>query len=224
MYNKVTHILPICASMLLVFAATISGCNSTPPSAGGGDAATAFSGSPAPPATRLTLLAVDRSQSTEGIRTQLMNTTFDIGTNFDSARDAFRLYRFGNGIQEVYSQLPEDDDAFALVLADQIKVSDPIPGTNYALVAETLANVAANAPEKEIHIVIVGDGLNDYKGDARLEKRYRLAALRLAHNPHIKWVRFWGPNVGSREEIRSVFKPLGERLQIQSLDQNPLAP
>lgn len=224
MNNKVTHVLLIFASMLLASVAAISGCNSTPPPAVGGAGATAFSGPSAPTATRLTLLAVDRSRSTESIRAQLMNTAFDIGTNFDSARDAFRLYRFGNGIQEVYSQLPEDDDAFALVLAQQMKVSDPILGTNYAQVAETLANVAENAPEKEIHIVIVGDGLNDYADDPRIEKRYRRAAQRLARNPHIKWLRFWGPGVGSREEIRSVFQPLGGRLQIQSLDQNPLAP
>lgn len=228
--------------MLAVFTLALNGCSSSPPPVSGGigsstgiespadgettsgDGATAFSGSSAPPATQLTLLAVDRSKSTEAIRGQLLNTAFDIGTNFDPDHDAFRLYRFGNSIEEVYSQLPEDDDGFALVLAQQVKASDPVPGTDYPRVLQTLADAAAQASEKEVRIVIVGDGLNDYAADPKFEKRYRLAARRLARNPHIKWVRFWGVDVGTREEIRSVFKPLGSRLQIQSLDQNPLAP
>ena len=207
-----------------LLAAALFGCNSSPPPSGGEDSGIAFSGSPTPDAKRLTLLAVDRSRSTEGIRRQLLSTTFDIGTSFDPARDTFRLYRFGNTIEEVYSQLPEDDDDFSLVLADKVKANDPVPGTNYPLVVETLAAAAADASQKEIRIVIVGDGLNDIADDPRFEHRYRLAAARLARNPRIKWVRFWGVAVGTREEIRSVFRPLGTRLQLQSLDQNPLAP
>ena len=207
---------------LLVLTVALCGCNSARPPEGGG--ATAFGGPATPAATRLTLLAVDRSGSTESIRAQLLETSFEVGTNFDSTRDAFRLYRFGRSIQEVYSQLPEDDDNFASVLAGQVKASDPLPGTDYPRAAQTLADAAAEAPEKEIRIVIVGDGRNDYAADPQSEERYRIAALRLARNPHVKWVRFWGVTVGTREEIRAVFKPLGKRLQIQSLDQNPLAP
>ncbi len=210
--------------VLAVCTATLSGCASTPSSSGGGVGTTAFSGPAAPDTTRLTLLAVDRSGSTQHIRGQLMNTAFGIGTSFDASRDSFRLYRFGNSIQEVYSQLPEDDDAFALVLAQEVKISDPTRGTNYPKVAETLAEAAADATEKQIRIVIVGDGLDDYASDAQYKKRYRAAAQRLARNPHIVWVRFWGLDTGTREQIRSVFKPLGRRLQLQSLDQNPLAP
>lgn len=222
-------IAALLAGAALLFA-MFSGCRSTPPTSsstpptGGGGGATSFSGPTAPTAARLTLLAVDYSQSTEHIRSQLLGGTFDIGTNFDSARDTLRLLRFGNDVQEMYSGLPEDDDAFALVLAKYAKGSDPVTGTDYPHLAEYLASTAASAPEKEVRIVVAGDGLNDFVNDPASEKRYRAAALRLSRNPRVVWVRFWGPAAGPREEIRSVFRPLGRRLQILSLDQNPLAP
>jgi hypothetical protein len=214
--NSTRNIFAIIA-LLAVLA--FAGC--TPPQSQSG---VAFTGQTAPAAVRMTLLAVDRSKSTEDIRSQLLTTAFNIGTSFDRARDSFRLYRFGNSIEEVYSNLPEDDDSFALVLAEQVKQNDPVGGTDYPRVLEVLADAAANASETEIRIVIVGDGQNDFATDPEFGKRYRAAAERLARNPKIKWIRFWGVNVGTREEIRSVFKPLGRRLQILSLDQNPLAP
>jgi uncharacterized protein with von Willebrand factor type A (vWA) domain len=202
---------------------TLSGCSAPPPGAGT-STATAFSGSSAPVPTRLTLLAVDRSKSTENIRGQLLTTAFDIGTGFDRAHDSFRMYHFGNSIEEVYSQLPEDDDAFALLLVQEVKESDPVPGTDYPRVVEAMATTAEEATESEVRLVIVGDGLNDYATDPQFAQRYRSAAERLSRNPRLKWVRFWGVDVGTREEIRAVFKPLGRKLQILSLDQNPLAP
>lgn len=210
------------ASLAALAALALAGCATSPP--GGGAGPTAFSGKAIPTASRATLLAVDRSKSTEEIRSQLLTTTFDIGTNFDSTHDTMRLYRFGRNIEEVYAGLPEDDDAFASLLAKYMKDSDPALGTDYPRVFETLAAAAANAPQSEIRIVVVGDGLNDFANDPESEKCYREAVKRLAHNPHVKWVRFWGVGVGPREEIRSVFKSLGSRLQILSLDQNPLAP
>lgn len=211
-------------SLMIAVIAT-AGCSPSPSSptsrTPGGSA---FMGSVPPAATRCTLLATDRSKSTENIRSQLLTTTFNIGTSFDRANDTMILFRFGNSIEEVYSGLPEDDDSFALVLAQYVKESDPIGGTDYPHVLEKLAETADSSPESEIRIVIVGDGQNDFAGEPDFAKRYHEAAVRLAKNPKILWVRFWGVDVGTREEIRKVFKPLGRRLQILSLDQNPLAP
>ena len=204
---------------LFAMVGTLCGCNTAPDKTD-----VTFAGAPAPTATRLTLLAVDRSKSTEKIRGQLLTTAFNIGSNFDKSRDTMRLYRFGNSIEEVYSQLPEDDDAFALVLAQNVKENDPVPGTDYPRMLETMADTADSATESEIRVVIVGDGENDYAGDPAYENRYRKAAERLAHNSKIKWVRFWGVDVGTREEIRKELKPLGRKLQIMSMDQNPLVP
>jgi hypothetical protein len=211
---------PFALCLLGLFA--LAGC--TAPRGGSGAVSSASTGPAAAAATRLTLVGVDRSRSTENIRSQLLTTTFNIGTSFDPARDTMILYRFGSNCEEVYSGVPDDDDAFALILAKYVKQSDPVGGTNYPRVLELLAEAAANATEREIRILIVGDGVNDFSGDPKFARRYRYAARRLSQNPRIKLVRFWGVDVGAREEIRSVFKPLGPKLQVLSLDQNPLAP
>ena len=156
----------------------------------------------------------------------MLTTAFNIGSNFDQSHDTLALYRFGNSIEEVYSGLPDDDDAFALVLAQHVKESDPVPGTDYPKMLEIMADAAETASQSEVRIVIVGDGENDYAGDPAYENRYRKAAERLAKVSKVKWVRFWGVDVGTREEIRKQLKPLASsgKLQILSLDQNPLVP
>lgn len=174
-------------------------------------------------AKRLTLLAVDYSQSTQEIRDQLLQTTFDVATNFRTDRDAFQAFRFGHRIEEFYTQLPEDDDSFAIMLADNVRESDPVGGTDYPAMLERLANAAQASQANEVRIIIVGDGQNDAAGLSGHMNRYRQAAKQLASNPRVVFVRWWGVDTGTREEIRDVCAPLGPKLQIQSLDQNPLA-
>ncbi|MBS1712988.1 MAG: hypothetical protein JST30_01490 [Armatimonadetes bacterium] len=187
-----------------------------------------------PPATgnkqgAQTLVSVDYSQSTEQIRSHLMSMSFDIGTNFDPQVDSLRLFRFGHNVEEVWdsnqqSSVDLDDDAFALILAQNLKKSDPIGGTDYATMLDAMADAAETTPEPLVRVVVCGDGWNDFKGDREHDTRYRAAAERLAKNPKVKLVRLWGVSTGTREEIRSVLKPLGARVQVMSLDQNPLAP
>jgi len=176
-----------------------------------------------------TLLATDYSQSTDQIRSRLMSKSFDIGTNFDPQVDSLRLFRFGHNVEEVWdsnqqSSADLDDDAFAMILAQNLKSSDPIGGTDYAMMLEAMAQAAESTPAPVIRVVVCGDGWNDFKGDPAHDARYRAAADRLAKNHRVKLLRMWGVSTGTREEIRSVLKPLGTRVQVMSLDQNPLAP
>jgi hypothetical protein len=87
-----------------------------------------------------------------------------------------------------------------------------------------LARVAETSPHGRIYVLIVGDGANDRRGDLAADAHYRRAMARLAANPGVAFVRWWGVAAPWRKEVRAVRAPLGPRLQILTIDQNPLAP
>lgn len=216
---KITNVIAAIGAVCVVGA----GCASSP---GGSEDLSTMSGPKPPAPIRDTLIGFDRSKSTEKTRAQFLGTTFNIGTSFDPIKDTMRLFRFGSTTEEFYSGLPEDDDAFAQILVQHVKESDPVPGTDYPQMLTVMADSAEQSTAREIRIIVIGDGENDFKGDPAYDKRYRAAAARLAHNPKIKWVRFWGVSAGTFEDLRSVFAPLVRqgKFQILTTDKDPLVP
>jgi hypothetical protein len=166
------------------------------------------------------MLAVDYSGSTQDIRRQLLSASHELATDLDARKSSLFLFRFGHTVEEIYSGVPDDEDSFALILSRALNESDPMKGTQYPKMLQALADRAAVAREGRIRIIIAGDGMNDFTGDKRLAKLYRAAAKSLASNPNVVSVRFWGVQIGAREEIRAIFKGYDSKLQFRSIDQS----
>lgn len=168
----------------------------------------------------LTMLAIDNSKSINKIKSRLLGSSYELGTNLKKDETDLVVFRFGHAVEEIYSGVPDDEDAFALLLSDAMKVSDPVGGTQYPLLLEHLAERAESASQSRIRIIIAGDALNDFQGDEHFMNIYRSAAKRLALNPKVELIRFWGAEKGTREELERMFKDNQTKLNIRTLGQD----
>jgi len=166
---------------------------------------------------RLLILAIDRSGSTEAARAQILASINDFAGDLDGDTRLI-LLRFGRSVEEVYDGIPDDEDSFALLLAKTLKQSDPQKGTDYPKLLQSLANYAKQAKESQIDCLVAGDGGNDFE-DAPHRRLYRDSAIQLASNPHVEAIKFWGVEVGAREELRLVFKGHDSKLKLSGIDE-----
>lgn len=169
------------------------------------------------PYRRLLIIAVDNSGSTQDVRNHVLAATSELAGDLDG-ETRLVLLRFGRHVQEVFDGAPTDEDAFALLLAKTLKQSDPEKGTDYANLVKALAVYATDAKEREIECLVAGDGGNDFE-DEWHRNLYRRSALALATNSRVDSIRFWGIEVGRREELKDVFKGHSSKLKLCGIDE-----
>ena len=193
--------------VLLVFGLLVAGC--------------AVDGSaPAAAESTLNIFALDRSESTADVRGALMSRAYDFGTGMAQG-DKLLVLRFGRTCEEFYAgDVPDDEDAFALLISQAAKTSDPIAGTDYAALLRDLADRASASRSKKVRITVCGDGWNDFSGDSVASEKYRQAAKDLLANPKVDSITFWGIEIGAREEIRTMFGRDETKLRILGLEQD----
>lgn len=197
-----------------------------------------------PSSKRLILVFCDRSQSTENapassdsprsgfqrnrnLRSLMIGQVLSLAKSLNQNNDYMMVYRFGNTTRELYSGYYESK-RFAEDVLEGLMPSDPIPGTNYAAVVEKASEVAKESSNKEIIVLIMGDGFFDDGQSIEMAKRYRKAAQGLLSNSRVTLVRFWGvtgdkdTGLDPRAEIRKAFEGAGDRLEILSDTQSAL--
>ena len=146
-----------------------------------------------------------------------------LATNLDSDRDHVVAMRVERTTREFYNgKAPESREKFLWSLISQTRVRATSDGTFPAKFWNEAADCAQGS-SLPVAIAYVGDADNDDLS-AAATSAMKIAARRLAANPRVVSVWFFGANSKNWASLRAAFAPLGDRLHLQNADTMDAAP
>ena len=180
---------------------------------------------------RLVIVAVDLSGSTD-LQPVLRKRVKEVCLAADPNTDDLRLIKFVGTAEETFSGSVDDLRSFGRKL-DEVSKIVPDQRTDYGALAQLILQTVQSSKCSEVMIFVIGDWANDFRWDAQKERQYRTTCEELAKDLRISAIRFWGvkgsskgeriaPGGGSYAEIRDIYKPFGDRLQIRTSVQSIL--
>jgi hypothetical protein len=166
------------------------------------------------------VFVIDYSKSTDDIRRQ------EVGVMLAELEDAPRdstiiVFRMGYTTEEIYAGPLGDTgiDTLTSTVMREVSKSDPTPGTNFAEMAKALEAFGLSGRSDCYNLRILTDGANDFTDSKANVMEYGEAAAKVAENPHLSSLIFYGVKPGYREALRSIWGKAGSRLRILSQDQ-----
>ena len=170
-----------------------------------------------------TLIIVDDySASTESNRQRELG---QIAVELEAAQPntSVVLFRMGSTTEEIFAGLLDETSTETVVktVKDETTRSDPKKGTNFAVMAEAVANYVDSCKADRIQVQILTDGGDDFKSDPANSRRYHKAADRICSDSRVASITFIGVQTGFREDLRSVWSKAGAKLRLLSASEVP---
>lgn len=155
------------------------------------------------------IIAVDTSGSAEPDLVKYRRFAFKLVHELEADQDAVRVLRFDFDAYEILSNVGQRKEALLGTLAAQLKVPAERPCTRMAKLYERIAELL-NSPEakgRQIEIYIFADNGND-DASQEMARLCEASAAKIATNPQVSKISYWGVKTRLREEIPSAFSKL----------------
>jgi hypothetical protein len=169
--------------------------------------AAALSGCSEPPVFRI--IGVDTSGSAQADLGKYRRITYKLVRELRPGTDAVRVIRFDFEPHEILRTLGQRKEALWTTLETQLKIPAERRGTRLARFYQEAASLldSPEAKGKRIELYFATDNGNDDGSKAMAELGSR-AARKIAADPRVKRIHYWGVKMPLREEIPVAFTKL----------------
>lgn len=157
------------------------------------------------------IIAADTSGSAEPDMVKYRRFTFGLVRGLRPGVDAVRVLRFDYEPHEILRQLGHRKEALLGTLAAQLRVPAERPRTRLAKLYERIAELMElpEAQGKQIEVYIMSDNGND-DASPEMARLYVSASEKIASNPRLAKIAYWGIKPRLAEEIPTAFTKLPE--------------
>jgi len=160
-----------------------------------------------PPVFRI--IGVDTSGSARADLPKYRRITYRLVRELRPGTDAVRVIRFDAEPHEIFRTLGQRKEALWSTLESQLKIPAERKSTRFALFYQEVARLldSPDAQGKRIEIYIASDNGNDDASKAMAEL-CAASAEKIAADPRVKLIHFWGVKPRLREGIPEAFSSL----------------
>lgn len=178
-------------------------------------AAGSLTGCGEPPVFRV--IAVDTSGSARADLGKYRRITYKLVRELRPGTDAVRVIRFDSEPHEILRTLGQRKEVLLATLESQLKIPAEHKGTRFGRLYQEVAEIL-DCPEahgKRIELYFATDNGNDDCSRSMAEIADR-AAHKIAADPRVKRIHFWGIKMRQRDDIPGAFAKLpGSVLVVQ---------
>lgn len=166
-----------------------------------------------PPVFRI--VGVDTSGSAQADLGKYRKITYKLVQELRPGTDAVRVIRFDYEPHEILRTLGQRKEALWTTLETQLKIPAERRGTRLARFYQKVAALldSPEAQGKRIELFVASDNGNDDGSKAMAELSDR-AACKIAADPRVKRIHYWGVKTRLRDEIPGAFTKLPDSVLI----------
>ncbi|MBI5706456.1 MAG: hypothetical protein HZC36_05645 [Armatimonadetes bacterium] len=161
------------------------------------------------------IVGVDTSGSAQADLGKYRRITYKLVRELRPGTDAVRVIRFDYEPHEILRTLGQRKEALWTTLETQLKIPAERRGTRLARFYDEVARLldSPEAQDKRIELFIASDNGNDDGSKAMAELSDR-AARKIASDPRVERIHYWGVKARLREEIPGAFSKLPDSVLI----------